>query len=149
MGMINCKRCGKLFESSGQKYCRECVESDEDAYRKIYEYVTDRKNDRIAPIAEIAKELDISERVIKRLVKAGRFAIAGLDWTPINCERCGVPIAEGMYCKSCKDALAKGMSRMATQLGAATENESKDQAEDKTESSGKKGTGFVTNEKFR
>jgi recombinational DNA repair protein (RecF pathway) len=96
--------------------CRDCVLQDEDYYRQIYEYILEHKDDRTTTVSEVSAALDIPEKIVFRLIKEGRFVTAGINWEVLECAKCGVPIAEGTYCKNCRESLAKGMQEMSKSL---------------------------------
>jgi len=137
MALANCKRCGKIFDSSGQRMCRDCVLQDEDYYRQIYEYILEHKDDRTTTVTEVSEALDIPEKIVFRLIKEGRFVTAGINWEVLECAKCGVPIAEGTYCKSCRESLAKGMQEMSKSMskngGVNLDDEIKSHADVKQE----------------
>ena len=120
MGLMNCKRCGKIFDSSGQRFCRDCVLQDEEYYRRIYEYILEHKDDRTTTVSEVSEALEIPEKIVYRLIKEGRFVTAGIDWEVLECAKCGVPISEGTYCKKCREELAKGMQEMSKSLSKSS-----------------------------
>ncbi len=68
----NCKKCGKLFVSTGSMICSSCIEADRDLYGRITEYIAHRPN---STIFDVAEALDISVRKVLDLVNDGNLEL--------------------------------------------------------------------------
>ena len=96
MGLANCKECGKLYLQNPAGICPECYQRNEEQEAKVAEYL--RKNRR-ASIGEVHQATEVPERVIIKMIKAGR--IIGEVFVEYPCESCGSPILEGRVCTEC------------------------------------------------
>ena len=109
MEVITCKSCGKLFNYiSGSRICPQCVKKMDEKFTEVKKYVYDHPK---IGINELAEEMDISIRQIKRWVKEERLCFSEDSPVGIECENCGTLIKTGRFCKSCKDKDAAGMNR--------------------------------------
>lgn len=99
MEMINCERCGKVFNTTGFfKLCSVCTEIDEQDFSKIKDYLNAHP---CAKIYDVAFDLDISVKKIKRYLRENRLEILEIDNHFLFCEMCGKPIRSGQYCDNC------------------------------------------------
>ena len=98
----NCPICGKLFFATGtMRVCRDCLEKEHDMEMSVVGYVRQHPD---CTIPEIVKEVGAPEKMIRRLIKEGRFVEAGGKFT-YPCEKCGAQISVGKICQKCEDAL--------------------------------------------
>ncbi|NLY44008.1 MAG: flagellar protein [Clostridiaceae bacterium] len=99
----NCKICGTLFTSNGMfDICPYCKKQDDEVFERIREYLEQYPNSNIL---EVALNLDISVRRIKRYLRECRLQIVEKDNTFLLCKKCGQSIQSGEYCDSCIDNL--------------------------------------------
>jgi len=112
--MINCKKCGKLFNSTGfSDKCIDCYKEDEMTFDKIREYVKEHPG---AKVFEVSTCLDISIKRIKQYLREGRLEIVEKNNHFLGCEKCGKPIQSGRYCDDCyKQALNSDMKVIYTE----------------------------------
>lgn len=102
MGKIkNCSECGRLYMEIGQGVCPDCFAKEEEMEKVVYDYVRDHDK---CGIKQIVDDTGVKERVILRMLKAGRFVSSGLEVT-YPCRSCGAPITEGTMCPKCKNDL--------------------------------------------
>lgn len=97
----NCRGCGKLFMSTGDPFCHDCLTKQSADEERIIEYV--RKNPECT-VTDIVNALGIAEGVVRRLVERGRLFQAGIDYF-YPCRLCGAPIVSGQYCRKCAGRL--------------------------------------------
>ena len=112
--MKNCAGCGKIFVSmDGKKYCEACREKEYKLEEEVVNYVREHPK---AKVAEIIQEIPTAtEKLIKRLIREGRFEQVGIKMT-YPCEKCGAPIVSGKLCGACSDALRNELQ--STQIKA-------------------------------
>ena len=65
-----CKRCGKMFEKSGEIYCRDCFEKTRREYEIIIRYIRKYPD---AIVLDIIAETGVSFKGINCLVEDGSF----------------------------------------------------------------------------
>ena len=100
--MKNCPMCGKLFLATNtMRVCRDCLEKEHEMESNVVNYVRQHPD---CNIPEIIKETGAPEKMIRRLIKEGRFVEAGVKIT-YPCEKCGAPISTGKLCNKCAEAL--------------------------------------------
>lgn len=98
MGKIgNCPVCGKLYMEAGQHMCRDCYEKELEDETTVATFVRDNEK---ATVKEICEGTGVKERVVMRMIKAGRFIETGIQIT-YPCESCGAPITRGRLCDRC------------------------------------------------
>ena len=111
MEVITCKSCGKIFNYiSGSRICPQCVKKMDEKFTEVKKYVYDHPK---IGINELAEEMDVSIRQIKRWVKEERLCFSEDSPVGIECENCGTLIKTGRFCKSCKDKLSSGLKDAA------------------------------------
>jgi hypothetical protein len=73
MALINCERCGNLFNSlNGQLLCRECAISENNDLKKINEFLLCNPN---ATAEDASAVTVVSRRFIFKLIKNGSLSI--------------------------------------------------------------------------
>ena len=103
MELINCKECGKLFSSAGQKVCPDCRQSEEEKFELVKDYLWDNPNSTVKKVAE---DTGVEEEIIIKFVRENRLAAEGLlvDYT-LKCKRCEAEIESGLFCESCRSKM--------------------------------------------
>ena len=96
MSLANCKECGKLYMQNPAGICPDCYRQNEEQEEKVAEYL--RKNRR-ATISEVHQATGVPERIVIKMIKAGR--IIGDISVEYPCESCGKPILDGRFCDEC------------------------------------------------
>lgn len=104
----NCPECGKIYMEVGQGMCRDCYVKEEEQEQIVYSYVRDHDK---CGIKEIVEETGVKERVVLRMLKAGRFVACGLEIT-YPCQGCGAPITTGKMCPKCSQDLINQADRL-------------------------------------
>lgn len=111
MEVITCKSCGKIFNYiSGSRVCPQCVKKMDEKFVEVKKYVYDHPK---IGIDELAEEMDVSIRQIKRWVKEERLCFSEDSPVGIECENCGTLIKTGRFCKECKGKLSNGLKDAA------------------------------------
>ena len=104
MEVKNCKSCGRLFNYfSGERVCQGCKNKQEEKFAEVKEYI--HKNPGVG-MQEVAINTEVSFGQIKQWVRQERLEFTKESLVGIECERCGVSIRTGRFCKSCKLNLA-------------------------------------------
>ncbi|MFP4198409.1 MAG: flagellar protein [Halanaerobium sp.] len=100
MELINCKECGKLFSSSGQKVCPDCRQREEEKFEIVKEYLWEHPNSTVKKVSE---DTGVEEELIIKFMREDRLAAEGLlvDYK-LKCKRCGTEIKTGLFCESCR-----------------------------------------------
>lgn len=103
MELINCKECGKLFSSGGQKVCPDCRQSEEEKFQLVKEFLWDNPNSTVKKVSE---ETGVEEELIIKFMREDRLASEGLmvDYS-LKCKRCGAEIKSGLFCESCRSKM--------------------------------------------
>ena len=100
--MKNCPVCGKLFVATpNMRVCRDCIEKEQEQEIEVVNYVR---------YPEIVEATGVSEALIKRLIREGRFEQVGVKLC-YPCEKCGAPIVVGKLCGSCSEELQKELQQ--------------------------------------
>ena len=70
MNMVNCIKCGKVFQKMSTPLCPECEKLDEKIFEKIKDYLSEHPE---SSLAEVAKATEVSTKKIMRYLKEGRL----------------------------------------------------------------------------
>jgi predicted amidophosphoribosyltransferase len=102
MSLLNCGRCGKLFnsEKSGD-VCPDCVMEENRDLRKVTDYL--RKNP-LAGVIEVKEKTGVPQQQIFRMINSGSLKISGRV-VHARCRLCGKDIAGGTICRSCEQRI--------------------------------------------
>lgn len=124
MELINCKECGKLFSSAGQKVCPDCLQGEEEKFEIVKEYLWEHPN---STIKKVAGDTGVEEDLIIKFMREDRLSAEGLliDYT-LKCKRCGTEIKTGLFCNSCR-------SKMISDFNQGDEPENKEKKKDSQE----------------
>jgi len=108
MRILQCIFCKKPFQSYGSKICPGCLQQMDECFIKVRDYLDEHP---YADMDTVAKETEVSSKIILHLLKEGRLII-GNDETgnPIlTCESCKKPVSTGRLCEPCKGKISKVM----------------------------------------
>ncbi len=107
MSIKKCPRCGKIFSPiSGSLICGECIKLEEQEFEKVRSYL---KINRGADINTVSKETEVSTKKILKYLREGRIEVTEGMSDFLKCEKCGVNIRSGQYCRSCSEKVAKNL----------------------------------------
>ena len=122
MDIRNCKRCNRLFQYNGIKYCPKCVLELDEMFIKVRDYLYENKN---ANIAEVSEATGVEEKVILEFLRDGRLELRepSLDLT---CERCDKPITSGRMCKDCLALFERIIKKDINESARTVENLKRD-----------------------
>lgn len=105
MEVKNCKSCGRLFNYlGGEPLCPKCLNSLEDKFAIVKEYIYDNPGVGIQLISE---ELEVSVAQIKKWIRDERLSFSDDSSIGLECESCGTLIKTGRFCNLCKDKMVK------------------------------------------
>ena len=108
MGKLgNCPVCGKLYMETGQRMCRDCYEKELEDENTVATFVRDHDK---ATVKEICDGTGVKERVVMRMVRAGRFIESGIAIS-YPCESCGTPITRGRLCEKCNNNIMQQVAQ--------------------------------------
>lgn len=96
----NCSRCGKIYNTTkNEKICKECEAKDEEDFRNVKQFLYENPG---ATISEIVGETGSSVGKIKKYLREERIEIINREGNLfLGCERCGIAINTGRFCKAC------------------------------------------------
>ena len=97
MDIRNCKRCNRLFQFSGIKYCPKCVLELDEMFMKVRDYLYENED---ANIAQVSEATGVEEKIILEFLREGRLELKEPS-SDLTCERCDKPITSGRMCKDC------------------------------------------------
>ncbi|SFQ02976.1 MerR family transcriptional regulator [Caldicoprobacter faecalis] len=125
MDIRNCKRCNRLFQYNGIKYCPSCVMELDEMFKKVRDYLYEHPD---ATIIEVSEATGVEEKIILEFLREGRLELK--EPSPVlTCERCGKPITTGRMCKEClavfERGLKKGLSESARKVSDLKPDSSK------------------------
>jgi flagellar operon protein (TIGR03826 family) len=129
LNIRNCKRCGTIFQYAGNRLCHQCLEKDEEDFKRVKEYLDENFK---ATITEVANNLEISVEKIRGYMRDGRIEVvanSGMDI--LSCDSCGTSISKGRFCASCQSKLVRGLNQAGETMGSGKSSSQKD--EDKEE----------------
>lgn len=110
MDVRNCKECGRLFNYlTGPPLCPGCKKKLDDVFEKVKEYVYDHPR---VDMQEVSEEFDVPISQIRQWIREERLAFADDSMIGLECERCGILIKTGRFCKLCKDKIARGLTEL-------------------------------------
>jgi flagellar operon protein (TIGR03826 family) len=109
MELKNCESCGAVFVDPVRTICRDCYYKEEEAYKKVYRFLSEKKN-REATLEEIVKATDVEEELIIKFMKQNRLRASEFPKLSYPCENCGVQIVEGRLCESCARELERDLA---------------------------------------
>ncbi len=101
-----CRECRRLFQSLGSNICPECAEELDRCFKVVKSYLYDHPD---ANVFEISTETGVAEKMVLNFLKEGRLAINEAD-SILLCERCGIPVSTGRYCRKCQEQLEDALN---------------------------------------
>ena len=114
MEVKNCRTCGKLFNymGTGRPICAACNAALEEKFFQVREYIREHKD---AGVNEVSEENDVPVSQIKQWIREERLAFSENSQVGIECEKCGVQIRTGRFCKACKGNITEGLKAVYVQ----------------------------------
>jgi flagellar operon protein (TIGR03826 family) len=99
MGIINCKKCGRIFADDGFDFCPICRNTEDEMFKKVKDYLYEYPG---ASVQQVSEETGVDAKKILKFLREGKLEIK--DDSPnliLDCERCGTPIKTGRFCNKC------------------------------------------------
>lgn len=107
--LINCKKCGVLFQKKFRSICDACVEAEKNNVETVEVYA-EKINETFISMESISSGTGIDLTEIIELYKNGRLAKIACRIS-VNCSICGAEIKgitkKGHFCIKCYDNLKK------------------------------------------
>jgi flagellar operon protein (TIGR03826 family) len=119
MDVRNCKKCGKLFNYSGDALCPSCIKEMDEKFFAVREYIYQNPT---ASMTTVAEENDVPIQQIKKWIRQERLSFSKDSGISIDCESCGKPILTGRYCKDCKGKMTNSFTSMYQEKPAEKKN---------------------------
>ncbi len=108
MALMNCSRCGELYDAVSQDICQKCIEEEEELLSAAQEYL---RTHRTASKYTIIDELDIESSMLEKWIKEKRLTfITSEEFERPSCAHCGRKLSsdDQVICKTCR--LKKALS---------------------------------------
>lgn len=109
MDVRNCKKCGNLFDYTGNPLCPACEKEMEEKFMEVRRYIYENPG---AGMPEVAEENDVPMQQIKKWVREERLSFTKDSGVSIECEKCGRPILTGRFCPGCKQSMANSLNNL-------------------------------------
>lgn len=100
---VLCSKCGgiMIFKGVGEYQCEDCKNVEYDDYGKVRNYIEQHRG---ATAADIEKEIGISQRSIRQMLRESKIEISENSRSFMKCELCGTDIRSGRFCSKCETA---------------------------------------------
>lgn len=110
MNLKNCPKCRKLFTPTpGHMICPECEKKEEQEFQRVRDYL---RENRGADINIVSEETQVSTKKILKYLREGRLEVTEGMGELLKCEKCGVPIRSGQYCKKCAEKVKEQLNSL-------------------------------------
>ncbi len=109
MDVRNCKKCGNLFDYTGNPVCPACEKQMEEKFLEVRQYIYDHPG---ASMPTVAEDMDIPIQQIKKWIRQERLCFTKDSGVSIDCEKCGRPILTGRFCPECKKSMANTLNNL-------------------------------------
>lgn len=124
MDVRNCKKCGNLFNYSGQPLCPACTKEMEERFAEVRDYIRENPH---SPLSVVAEANDVPIQQIKRWIREERLTFTKDSGVVIQCEECGASILTGRYCANCKRTMTNQLTGLYSEkkperTGVSTKN---------------------------
>lgn len=104
MKLINCKKCGILFQRKLRDICDKCLENDNVNVNKVEKYIKSCSYEQFISFEMINNATGIAIDEIEDLYKKGRLTIL-TGRLIIKCKICGIEVksilGKGNFCSKC------------------------------------------------
>lgn len=110
MNIKNCPICKKIFSPvCGSLICKDCIRAEEENFIKVRDYLRENRGTDINIVAE---ETGVSTKKILKYLREGRLEVSDGMGDFLKCEKCGISIRSGQYCRSCLEKVSKDLSSL-------------------------------------
>ena len=108
MNVVNCRKCGRLFNYVAGKYiCPACKEALEDKFKEVKDYIREHGT---ATVQEICEVCEVDTMQLHTWIREERLQFSDDSPIKVPCEACGTMIGSGRFCDKCRTQLANGFS---------------------------------------
>ena len=108
MNIKNCPKCRKIFSPMvGQVICSDCIKEEEEEFEKVKGYLRENRGTGINIVSD---ETGVSIKKILKYLREGRLEITDEMVDFLKCEKCGISIKSGQYCRNCLEKVSKDLS---------------------------------------
>jgi len=109
MALINCSKCGKMFNSQNEneKLCIDCGAEEQKGLKKILDYL---RKSPLASVMDVHRDTGIPHQEILKFVRNGTLKMRG-GAEALKCRICGRDITKGIACDKCKSRIEKGFNK--------------------------------------
>lgn len=104
-----CKMCGRLFHYIRSPFCPDCAKELEEKFKQVKEYLYEHPG---AGMEDVSEDNDVSMQVIEYWVREERLDFSKDSPVSFVCEKCGMPIRTGRFCKKCKNEMQREFQKM-------------------------------------
>ena len=84
MDVRNCKKCGNLFDYTGNPVCPACEKQMEEKFLEVRQYIYDHPG---ASMPTVAEDMDIPIQQIKKWIRQERLCFTKDSGVSIDCEK--------------------------------------------------------------
>ena len=124
MDVINCKGCGRLFNSLTRvRLCPSCQSKLEEKFQEVKKYVNENPGSTIEVVSE---QCEVSTKQIKQWLREERLTFSEESMQGIECEQCGAMIRSGRFCDACKTKLQSELKSVTYTSSAESRKSAKD-----------------------
>lgn len=114
MQLKNCKECGKVMAHEGiRKLCQDCIDKHENEFLRVRDFI--KSNPKVA-VEVVCEATEVDERRVREFIREGLIQASELEGFPVECQKCGKPIARGVYCPLCQQDLSANLDRERSRL---------------------------------
>lgn len=108
--VLQCKICGKIYQSLGADYCPNCADEMDACFHKVKDYLYDHPDTNVVDISE---GTEVPEKIVLQFLKEGRLSL-GDEVYGLECELCGASISAGRFCKKCHSVFESAFKGVAS-----------------------------------
>ena len=116
-----CDVCKRMFQTiSNNKVCQRCMLNNEEAFKKVKEYLRENPGTSMPILAE---EIGISISAVEQYLRQERLEVAPGSPVMLACNKCNAEIVTGMYCESCGRTMIAEFKKIKNTLEAKEKEE--------------------------
>ncbi len=108
-GIVNCKRCNKIFKKMVSEICPTCVEKENEQFQKMFRLLQSSQPHGGILIEDLSEQVGIPIEVIEEYYFEAKLGTAGL-FLKFKCRACSEVLDEnnrkGRYCIPCSNAVS-------------------------------------------
>lgn len=121
MNVINCRKCGKLFNYiTGNQICPKCKQAGEAKFQEVKKYIQQHRG---CSMQEVCEECDVEPNQIQVWIRQERLQFSDDSPIRVACEGCGKMIGSGRLCPACKNEMSRNLNNMLTKDVEELKNE--------------------------